>query len=368
MCGAWLGALGLESTIQQYIVNMVEVFASVNRVLREDGVCWLNLGDSYAHDDKWGGATSGKHSQRLEARVPRKRVATGMKPKDLCMVPHRVAIALQDWGWWVRSDVVWSKPNAMPSSVRDRPATSHEYVFLLTKSARYFYDAESVKQPATGNAHRRGSGVNPKAANTPTGWDTTPGPHTRLDGHYPRSKQNPSFSAAVNEVVDSRNLRSVWEIPTQPYVSGHEEIDHFATFPEALVEPCILAGTSAHGACAACGAPWARVLERQRMLDGQPAELGSFRTQSIAEPSGAQGVGHWRIHTETQEKGWRKTCRCHTDEIRPCVVLDPFAGSGTVLRVATRLGRDSIGVDINPAYLILQERRTTGVQLPLTAP
>lgn len=248
------GQIGLERTPQEYVARMVEVFREVRRVLRADGTVWLNLGDCYTGSGKagnnpeyWGkhkefghltGANPGRFGYAMFTPPP------GLKRKELVGIPWRVAFALQADGWYLRSDIIWSKPNPMPESVTDRPTKSHEYIFLLTKAARYWYDAEAIKEEVTGNAHARGDGVNPKARarKTPDGWDTSRGNGGHGSFHREgrergRVKQNPSFSAAVHEVVSMRNRRTVWTIATQPYPEAH-----FATFPEKLVEPCILAG------------------------------------------------------------------------------------------------------------------------------
>jgi DNA modification methylase len=217
-CGAWLGVLGLEPTVELYVAHMVEVFRGVRRVLRKDGTVWLNLGDSYSNDTKWGGSSGGKHVAALHGNtgIGRTRQHTGMKPKDRMMIPARVAIALQADGWWLRDEIVWHKPNPMPSSVTDRTTPAHEMVYLLTKSARYFYDAEAIKEPSVfpvgsrDDVDRGGFG----------GKNTEPG------------------KEAFRSISDTRNKRSVWTIPTAPYPDAH-----FATFPPKLIEPMILAGS-----------------------------------------------------------------------------------------------------------------------------
>ena len=204
------GQLGLESTPEEYVANMVEVFREVRRVLRDDGTLWLNLGDSYAagktgRDDSGGNGRFG--GPRIE---PKQRSAPpGLKPKDLVGIPWRVAFALQADGWYLRSDIIWSKPNPMPESVTDRPTKAHEYLFLLAKSGRYWYDANSISVLAL-----RAGEMN----------NSTP--------------SNPVYRMSrVARVRDRRNARSVWSIATQPYSDAH-----FATFPPKLIEPCIKAG------------------------------------------------------------------------------------------------------------------------------
>ncbi len=268
-CGAWLGCLGLEPTPQMFVQHIVDVFREARRVLRKDGTCWVNIGDSYCS-----GTTSPRNSHPApngampagwtnRAGSVRSGSSGTLKPKDRCMIPARVAIALQDDGWWLRDEIIWAKPNPMPSSVTDRTTPAHEMIYLLTKSRKYWYDADAIKEPTTGNAHARGDGVNPKAASAgykmPDNWAVGPGAHgtilaegrlkgktpgknsrvniTRNGGAPPQSRQNESFSAAVRGLVDTRNKRSVWTIATQPFPEAH-----FATFPEELPKLCILAG------------------------------------------------------------------------------------------------------------------------------
>jgi site-specific DNA-methyltransferase (cytosine-N4-specific) len=300
------GQIGLEQSLGEFISTLVDVFDLCRQLLADDGTAWINMGDSYSgtRGAPWGPSESSKEARAMtasrrrdDAPIPRSDFRVpGLKPKDLVGQPWQLAFALQDAGWYLRQDIIWHKPNPMPESVRDRCTKAHEYVFLLSKSERYFYDFDAMQEPVTGNAHRRGCGVNPKAS---SGWDMRPGSHTKLDGRYPgtgvgfgrgydavskprvKSKQNESFSAAVADLVDTRNRRSVWTIPTQSFDGAH-----FATFPEALVEPCVLAGS-------------------------RPGDI----------------------------------------------VFDPFFGSGTTGQVAQRLGRRFIGCELNPAYESLQRDR-----------
>ncbi len=243
-CGAWLGCHGLEPTIELYVAHAVEIFREVRRVLRDDGTLWLNLGDSYAAGGM--GKGSGKQLTNRGTSTgghmdkPRK-APVGLKPKDLIGIPWRVALALQQDGWYLRCDIIWGKVNPMPESVTDRPTKSHEYIFLMAKSEKYYYDAEAIKEPVTGNSHARGDGVNPKAKRIPTGWDTGPGSHDGIGGRY-KNKQNESFSSACNSLVENRNKRSVWTVPTFPFPDAH-----FATYPPDLIKPCILAGCPVDG-------------------------------------------------------------------------------------------------------------------------
>ena len=240
--------MGLEATIDEYVEGLVSVFREVRRVLRDDGTLWLNLGDTWSTDPNSGigWATSNltkPNGRKRKIQVAQEASKLGVRDfgplakKQLIGVPWRVAFALQADGWWLRSEIIWHKPTAMPESVRDRPTKAHEHLFLLAKNPRYYYDQEAIAEPASPNTHSRGRGVNPKAK-TPSGWDSSLGSHNWLDGRYPKPRQNESFSAAVSDVVETRNKRDVWTIPAEPYHG-----DHTGAFPTALVEPCILAGS-----------------------------------------------------------------------------------------------------------------------------
>jgi len=226
-----------------FICRMTAVFDEVRRVLRTDGTAWVNMGDSYAAS-----ATSNHgRGKNTRAENPRRVRPSGtLKPKDLVGQPWRLALALQASGWWLRSEIIWHKPTCMPESIKDRPTKAHETIFLLAKSQAYYYDADAIREPVTGGAHPRGCGVNRKAQKVPGGWDTAPGTHGtihrggRSEPEY-RPRQNPSFSSAVNGLVEMRNKRTVWTIPAARFPEAH-----FATFPPALVEPCIKAGCT-HG-------------------------------------------------------------------------------------------------------------------------
>jgi DNA modification methylase len=346
--------IGLETTPAEYVETMVEVFRDVRRVLRDDGVLWLNLGDCYANDGKWGGETGGMQAYLDDAnkrRVGREKRLTGLKPKDLVGIPWRVAFALQADGWWLRSDVVWSKPNPMPESITDRPTKAHEYVFLLTKSERYFYDSFAIAEPA---AFPDGSGnVNP----------VTPVPGQRPG-------ENGNIRGRLHKIGPraTRNRRTVWTITTQPFPEAH-----FATFPEELPEVCIKAGSSEHGACATCGAPFERLIEKgaeliEQKVAGGCNRDGSYHGQPTKdyEGTGAQNPSDVKRRilegmVERRTIGWAATCECPEASAAPCVVLDPFAGAGTTGLVADRLGRDFVGIELNPAYLEMARARIGAV-------
>jgi site-specific DNA-methyltransferase (adenine-specific) len=220
--------------------------------------------------------------------------------KQLLGVPWRLALAAQADGWVLRQDVVWHKPSPMPESVTDRCTKAHEYVFLLAKQADYFFDAEAIKEPSE---------------------------------------------------IGSRNRRSVWRIATKPYAGAH-----FATMPPELAETCIKAGSSERGRCPHCGSPWARVTKRTKLLRPRPADY--------VKRTGAAGTGNSCANSvagvAVETLGWQQSCKCEPHEPVPCVVLDPFAGSGTTLAVAKVLGRDSVGIELNPEYVALAQERIAG--------
>lgn len=237
------GQLGLEATPEEYVARMVEVFREVRRVLRDDGTLWLNLGDSYANDGKWGGSTGGKHVAALHGtNVGRGKRETGLKPKDLVGVPWRVAFAIQADGWWLRSDIIWHKPNPMPESVTDRPTRAHEYVFLLSKAERYYYDAAAIREPivtATGRPNA------PDKIDSPYGQGFTrrarAGNKARRlaeGGAGDRPADHLGRGVPWEDDGTGRNARSVWSITTRPFKGAH-----FATMPPALARRCILAGS-----------------------------------------------------------------------------------------------------------------------------
>lgn len=327
------GQLGLEKTVGEYVQAITAIFREVRRVLRPDGTLWLNIGDTY-NSGPSGARDPGRWPKqtRNDHKAPRGRDAW-MKRKDLCLIPERVAIALQEDGWWVRRDIIWHKPNPMPESAADRPTTSHEYIWLLAKSEDYFYDGEAIQEPAIYGDHLRhgtegtviqapgqpkqsgltrlrsqGSGGRSEAASlfpgragrddnrrrlpTPAGWNQDAGSHhTKVGRHAPRpSQKRGEFHGktqalpgreAFRAVTGMRNKRSVWTVATQPFPEAH-----FATFPEDLITPCILAGS-------------------------RPGDT----------------------------------------------VLDPFMGAGTTALVAAKLNRRFLGIELNPAYIKIAERR-----------
>ncbi len=364
-CGAWRGELGLEPTPELYVGHIVEIFREVHRVLRKDGTLWLVLGDSFA--GSWGnqGRKEGRGTQRpingpmiqnLQP-YPNSESKTGswvnshstLKPKDLIGIPWRVALALQADGWYLRSDIIWAKPNPMPESVTDRPTRAHEHVFLLTKAMRYFYDAVAVAEPL--------ARPNEATRKTPARFG---GAH-KFQAARMQSRLH-SGNAYRGTATMTRNRRTVWTIATEPYAGAH-----FATYPKALVTPCIQAGTSEHGCCPRCGAPWRRLVAKRSV---RPIDYGGKWSRTNAHASGRRMLANVRARRQAGEDhehpfpppmtiGWRPSCTHPHDRI-PCTVFDPFSGSGTTGVVAKRLGRRFIGIELNPDYVEMARRRIAG--------
>lgn len=349
------GQIGLEGTIGEYVDRLRDVFCEVRRVLRDDGVLWLNLGDSYANDTKWGGSTGGKHATGLhgETGVGRGRVNTGLPPKNLKGMPWRVAFALQDDGWILRSDCIWHKPNALPSSVRDRPYHDHEYVFMLAKSPKYHYDYEAVKVDAVeaGRVRKR------KTKDVyPSGADReNKGLHAVAKQDAVGNRQYTGFNERHFDGSDAsakRGLRTVWSINPQPTREAH-----FATYPQALVERCLLASGTTK-TCSRCGAPWKVLLERtQGVPNLREAGWQAERCAGAIE-GGTERVtlGFTTVRGVNEVVGHVAACDCDAADV-PCVVLDPFCGSGTTGIVAKRLGMRFLGIDLNPEYVEMAKRR-----------
>lgn len=453
-CGAWRGALGLEPSVDLYLQHIVLVFREVRRVLHPAGTIWVNMGDSYCsdagHSDP--GVDRPEHELRLfrvgPDRDPKRGAAAegqplqairhgnGIKPKDLLMMPARVALALQEDGWYLRSQIPWVKSSAMPESVEDRPTSALEYVFLLSKSDGYFYDKEAGRIDSSGTAHARGNGVNPKAMGPNSRMRSDKDPYHQLPSRI-KAKQNRSFSAAVKGLVTTRARRNtdwltesllfdsagdplVFQVNPQPFslemcdacrtIYAQKEyrtlakdekdrrickcgvvswVSHFATFPEALVSPCVRLGTSEHGACSHCGAPYERIVEKQFVGDWHPnGSRGKARTEpqktdgmprydragtakwakEAPQSSGARAVVNLKAARDAGNDhevpfpapatlGWRPTCDhpLYPHEVVPCVALDPFAGTGRTGMAAMKLGRQFIGIELNPNYAAMAE-------------
>jgi DNA modification methylase len=357
------GQLGLEKTPQEYIAKMVEVFREIRRVLRSDGTVWLNIGDSYY------GSGKGSGHDEFTLNLGRTTLSYGgdvrnhslqkhdvLKPKDLCLIPFRLAIALQEDGWWVRSDIIWAKPNPMPESVTDRPTKSHEYMFLLTKSAKYYFDQEAVKEQSIDPESFTGR----RPRNAPSIYLKDP-INCKNAGSVTDGK------LSFGQMYPVRNIRTVWTIPTQPTPEAH-----FATFPEALIVPCIKAGTSEKGCCPECGSPWERVIKTKKAPDSvftnTNKPLDGFVSINCRGKGQGQKYQNWLNDNPPETIGWQPTCDCYDKEYstfdifkepekNPCTVLDPFFGSGTTGIVAKKLNRKCIGIELNAEYIKIAERR-----------
>jgi hypothetical protein len=288
-----------------------------------------------------------------------------LKPKDLCGIPWRVAFALQADGWWLRSDIIWSKPNPMPESVTDRPTKAHEYLFLLTKSARYYYDADAVREEHASLDYRPDM-IKFVGRNNNKQFDAG------TKGERERHGVNQSFNPA------GRNRRTVWHIATAPYSGAH-----FATYPPALVEPCIKAGTSERGVCPECGSPWERVTEKEWVKHDNGLGIGTKTKDLTIHNRGVSSSFATGGSNINKTIDWQPTCECKmvcpscaggsvewtvnspccknegyiSPEPIPATVFDPFCGSGTTLQVARALGRNGIGLDLSLEYLHLARQR-----------
>jgi DNA modification methylase len=443
--------IGIEETPYEYVRKMVEIFHEVYRVLRPDGILWLNLGDSYAANRTYqvpqtkdvGTKRADESFNHREMKVPE-----GLKPKDLIGVPWRVAFALQADGWYLRSDVVWQKPNCIPESVTDRPTKSHEFFFLLTKKPKYFYDAYAIKEPVLeGSLDRAVRGVSNKHKNINGAPGQTPhtmnAPREHGEG-YPasalRNKRDvwdddeeidtlsdwlisridtidPTLSEALltEYINELKNKTDVWNV----VVKGTKDA-HFATFSTELITPCILSGTSEKGACPSCGAPYRRIVEKGDPIKEWKDKCGAdskgnyngvsekylkqdalgkatytgFNARWKAKQQNASDVKRRILEGMVERKttAWEPTCECFGKFIkyksmvttfckdddgndileekqftryepsgtppitRPCIVLDPFMGSGTTAIVSKNNGLDYIGIELNPDYIALAER------------
>jgi DNA modification methylase len=323
----WDGQIGLEESPAAFVAALVEVFRQVRRVLAPHGTCWVNMGDSYAANRTYQ-VTDSKHINVGNTRGS--SVPDGYKPKDLLGIPWRLAFALQADGWWLRSDVIWAKPNPMPESVTDRPTKAHEYLFLLTKANRYFWDAEGVREPDGGKPSGNGFVREHRLSYGSRGQDDqwTPG--------------------------GGRNVRSVWTFATEPNPEAH-----FATFPRELVRRCLSAGCPER-VCATCGEPSRRETAVEYVkspVHGAGSVVGRHYETGA---NGYDGAGMPRLSKQVTTTGWTD---CGHDAYRPGIVLDPFIGSGTTAVVARAMGRRCVGIDGSAEYLEIARRRTQQLSL-----
>lgn len=384
--------IGLERTPAEYVDGLVRVFREVWRVLKDDGVLWLNLGDSY-HNVRVSTIGQTVHSGEIRDKVNggNRRPIDGLKGKDLIGIPWMVAFALRADGWYLRSDIIWHKPNPMPESVTDRPTKSHEYIFLLSKSATYYYDAEAIAEPSeelSGWAKQRANGINT--------WK-----YNDTDERILQTGQR--IDSSTLGKIGTRNKRTVWTVATSPYSEAH-----FATFPPKLVEPMILAGSRGPGKRCDCSEviftpigsgesedptlttgragmnrvrrpdegtrpitrreqrEYAYQMKNSHHRNKMEREAGSaFEHYIRTDSSGARPLPQSLIDKWTNI-GWLTTpTPCDCQEYPGDLVLDPFAGTATVGRVAIKHQRRFVGLELNPAYIELAQDRTSNVQVAM---
>jgi DNA modification methylase len=336
-----------------YVCDMVAVFREVKRILRDDGVLFLNLGDSYAGAGAGGGGNrkGNEHGQHDGiTNSIRGKTPAGLKPKDLCMIPARVALALQADGWWLRSGITWVKLNPLPESVTDRPTKSTEMVYVLTKSESYVWDQEAVREPNSPTSGKWGKSVIPKTAQAQ--GDGRHGKSGFMGGEISQEEITEKY------YTNGRNMRDVIILATQPTKEAH-----FATMPEALVDRCIRAGTSEGGCCPTCGQAWERVISKEWKKDdnglGVRNDIKDLQIHNRGKTSAFVTGGS----NATSTLGFRQSCTCPPQPPIGCLVFDPFTGSGTSGRVATKLNRRFVGTELSLKYLIeIAKKRTSEIQ------
>ena len=329
-CGARREQLGLEEQLDDYIQDLVEVGEEIRRVLRDDGTWWLNLGDSFASASGWGSQSDevGGHDAGVDNR------ASTFQRKQKMLIPHRVAIALQKNGWIVRSDAPWVKPNPMPDPVKDRFREDKEFVFHLNPSPDYWFDLDSIREP-----HKEVSIQRSQRKNNPQQRQSVASEETLNPDQFVHS--------------NGKNPGDILEITVQPYPEAH-----FAVYPPDLVEKPVKA-TCPPNVCAECGTPYdreaevvdreiaggvSRVPENERGYDDRQGKSQNDR-EGLTQP------------TERKLGEWKQQCNCDTDETKPGIVLDPFIGAGTTAVEAKRLNRRFVGIDLNPEYVAMAQRR-----------
>lgn len=401
------GQIGLERSQEEYIAKLVDIFQEVKRCLHPSGTLWLNLGDSYFGSwCNYGGGNRGAGKQRpilkgshavnpvwegLEGYRPAVTFPHDyLKPKDLMMMPSRVVIALQQDGWYLRSMIPWLKRNCMPESCDDRPNTSVEYLFLLSKSRDYFYDNEAIKVKYNKPLNRwGGETLKSDTSKTHTYKEMQKignssalriGRPIRPDSSGRNRRNSDWFFESWQGLYEEENNPLAFIVNTKGYSGAH-----FATFPEKLIQPCILAGTSEKGVCATCGEPWIRIVEKNNRInpswngsrfdDGknlinhpnvgrreEAKTMTKYNTRrdtagrlSLLRQQARENGGEYTNITRTI--GWKQNCHC-PPKIKKAIVLDPFMGSGTVALVASKLGRNYCGIELNPEYVKLSQKRT----------
>ena len=320
--------LGMEDTPEEFVDNLVKVFREVKRILRDDGTVWLNLGDSYSSG---GRTTTTNQSLRgdKDYGVTRPKPSKGIKPKDLIGIPWRVALALQQDGWYLRQDIIWHKPNPMPESVKDRCTKAHEYIFLLSKNPKYYFDNEAIKEDSKyhGKDKRSDKG------------------NIRYEGKRTSNKDTKAQQSFVT-INPKKNKRSVWTITTKPFKGAH-----FATFPMDLIEPCVLAGCP-EKICVDCGKSYERVMQRPKQLEVERNKRSGLDDRKVG------GVlDKYNRENPPIDLGLQKQCDCETNETKAGTVLDPFGGSGTTGIVAVNHNRHAVLCELNQEYIDLAKKR-----------
>lgn len=350
------GQFGLEKTPDEYIAKLVELFSILRPKLRKDGTLFVNLGDSYIANpgdrNKVGGIEGMATQEKKDAGacMSINKHNKGLKPKDLCLIPFRFALAMQAAGWWVRNVIIWAKPNPMPESVTDRCTTSHEYIFFFTRSAKYWCDMDAVREELLPQSIERNQYA----------WNSQ---QRCQSPDEKRGEDNRPAGELMNPA--GRNLRSVWTFPTQPYPEAH-----FATFPEKLPGTCILMGCP-EKACAVCGKPYERQIEQGELIAMNKRGLTGGGTKDDRKKHDEYNLDKaesWQGKPgkcyERTDLGIFPTCSCNSTTDSG-VVLDPFAGSGTTLAVAKRLRRHYLGFELSPEYVQLCEKRLQLTQQPM---
>jgi len=336
------GQLGLEDTPELFIEKMVQVFREVKRVLKDDGTLWVNIGDSYCSTapnsmGDPGFIKEAKLKTNNSRKMHRPQTPLGMKPKDLVGMPWMLAFALRADGWYLRSDIIWHKKNPMPESVTDRPTKAHEYIFLLSKSPKYYYDFEAICEKATGGSHGNKT-------------------HKHTSEYL---KGNNKFRTKANltsiEPTIMKNKRSVWTVPTKGYSEAH-----FATFPEKLIIDCIKAGTPEF-VCSKCGAAREKILSKKLVPTSKAAKTCVIDDRDLNADDQDQGSnrqkdGHLGGHANKYTVEGYTDCGCG-EKFVPGIVLDPFMGAATTALVARKLNRNYIGYELSKIYCNIAEKR-----------
>lgn len=414
LCGAWLGCYGNELRVEEYVAHTLEIFGGLRRILRDDGVIFWNIGDTYADSTKWGGKTGGKYVKELHGQsIGRLRRDSGLLPGNKSLVPFRVAIALQEAGWIVRQDVVWFKPAPMPESIDGVRWARCRVKVASQKAPKQLSSLASTSRGPSRDKVSNGEWIGgpqyvpcdgcPKCESNDGyvlrrgAWrpttshefvlmvtkadryfcdaavaqePVTGGAHSRVNGVHPKShdadqrheKQNGNFSAMIADTVESRNPRSVWRISSESYKGKH-----FAAYPTMLAWKCIQAATSKAGCCSACGAQYAPIIEKVRVptrpgIDTKVGEYMVLDKDSPYQDHAGTICGNRDPQRHIAVKrtlGYRPTCGCQAESV-PAIVFDPFTGSGTTLQVSVNTGRRFVGCEIAEHYLpLIQERAAT---------